>query len=52
LITPGGDRSENRFEKTLLWLFEVIENNIGYYKFTETFVEYFFKLCAGVPTVM
>jgi hypothetical protein len=50
-MTPGGDRSENRFEKTILLFLELMEANINFYRFTEACVEYIFKLCAGVPSV-
>ena len=52
LRNVGGDRSENRFEKTLLFFLEQLENNISFYRFTETCFEFLFKLCAGLPTVM
>ena len=52
LSGSGGDRSENRFEKTILLFLEIVESNITYYRFTEACFEYFFKVCAGIPAVM
>lgn len=52
LISPGGDRSENRFEKTILLFLEIVESNMTFYRFTEACFEYLFKVCAGLPTVM
>jgi len=52
LTHSGGDRTENRFEKTILFFLEQLELNIGFYRFTETCFEYLMKLCTGVPAVM
>jgi hypothetical protein len=52
LIAPGGDRIENRFEKTILLFLEIVESNMTFYRFTEACFEYLFKVCAGLPTVM
>ena len=52
LMASGGDRIENRFEKTILNFLEIVENNITFYRFTEACFEFFFKLCAGIPAVM
>lgn len=52
LLVSGGDRSEARFEKTILLFLEIVESNMTFYRFTEVCFEYFFKICAGIPAVM
>jgi hypothetical protein len=52
VLTPGGDRVENRFDKTLSHFLEIMSENIGFYRFTEACVEFLFKLMAGVPSVL
>jgi hypothetical protein len=49
---PGGDRAENRFEKTIIFFLEILEANISFYKFIETCFEYLFRLMSGVPAVL
>ncbi len=47
----GGDKSENRFERTMLTFIDTLERNRGYYKFMEQAFEFIFKLAGATPHV-
>lgn len=51
LTAHKADREEQRFERAMKAIIEVMENNQHFYKFTEAMYEYIFKLSAAVPKV-